>query len=249
MYSRIERSLWFEAGALMRIPTPTRRPRDDNEPRVMYLVAAAAAISAIVMGALGVPMDAPPLPTGADLELLLRSPTAARVDGVLLGLGWMVVLLVWVLCGGDAFAEVVRTAVLLAKRASAAWQRREHRLSAASAPTAVIAAEDAGADNSAASETEATDHVAQGAVGPNDVLFTVQPGDSLGHLAEHFYGDWQAYTRILHANRDRVQPDGRCLRETGTIHPGWTLIIPEPTSRERGVAWESVSFIRGDGSL
>jgi hypothetical protein len=45
----------------------------------------------------------------------------------------------------------------------------------------------------------------------------------------HFYGDWRAYPRVVEANRDRVQPDGRSLGETGTIHPGWTLVIPEPT--------------------
>jgi hypothetical protein len=77
--------------------------------------------------------------------------------------------------------------------------------------------------------------MAQAEVGPHDVLYKVQHGDSVGHLADHSYGDWQDRTRIVEANRDRVQPDGRSLRETGTIQPGWTLVIHEPTQGVRAV--------------
>lgn len=63
-----------------------------------------------------------------------------------------------------------------------------------------------------------------------DVLYTVQPNDSLGKIAERFYGNWTSYTEIQKANLDREQTDGRTLAKTSSvIYPGWRLIIPQPT--------------------
>jgi len=63
-----------------------------------------------------------------------------------------------------------------------------------------------------------------------DVLYTVQPNDSLGKIAERFYGVWTSYTEIQEANLDREQPDGRTLANTSSvIYPGWRLVIPQPT--------------------
>jgi len=63
-----------------------------------------------------------------------------------------------------------------------------------------------------------------------DVLYTVQPNDSLGKIAERFYGVWTSYTEIQEANIDREQPDGRSLAKTSSvIYPGWRLVIPQPT--------------------
>jgi len=63
-----------------------------------------------------------------------------------------------------------------------------------------------------------------------DVLYTVQPNDSLGKIAERFYGDWTSYAQIQETNLDREQPDGRTLATTSSvIFPGWHLVIPQPT--------------------
>jgi len=63
-----------------------------------------------------------------------------------------------------------------------------------------------------------------------DVLYTVQPNDSLGKIAERFYGVWTSYTEIQEANLDREQPDGRTLAKTSSvIYPGWRLIVPQPS--------------------
>jgi len=63
-----------------------------------------------------------------------------------------------------------------------------------------------------------------------DVLYTVQPNDSLGKIAERFYGNWASYTEIQEANLDREQTDGRTLAKTSSvIYPGWRLVVPQPT--------------------
>ena len=62
-----------------------------------------------------------------------------------------------------------------------------------------------------------------------DTLYTVQQGDSLSGIAERFYGDPTAFTRIVEANLHREQPDGRTLRDARFIYPGWQLLVPEPT--------------------
>ena len=101
---------------------------------------------------------------------------------------------------------------------------------------------------SSASHADPAARAAQTEVGPNDVLYKVQHGDSVGRLAAEFYGDWQLYTPIVEASRDRVQPDGMTLGATGMIKPGWTLIIPEPSKGVRidedGNRWYTVE--RGD---
>ncbi len=52
-----------------------------------------------------------------------------------------------------------------------------------------------------------------------DLLYTVEPGDSLGALALRFYGDAAYYTAILAANTDRIGTANRILT-------GQRLIIP-----------------------
>ena len=46
-------------------------------------------------------------------------------------------------------------------------------------------------------------------LGTSDVPYTVERGDSLGKIADRFYGTWAAYKRIYEANAGREQPDGR----------------------------------------
>jgi nucleoid-associated protein YgaU len=49
----------------------------------------------------------------------------------------------------------------------------------------------------------------------------VVAGDSLSKIAKRVYGDANQRRRIFDANRDRIEnPD--------LIHPGQTLVIPEP---------------------
>jgi LysM domain len=274
----------------MSTPTVTgsvRGGQEDHDAGLLYVVGAATAIGAVLLAVVGpprVPMATPQLPNGAELELLVRTPTAAQLDGVLLGLGWLAWLL-WLMCAWVAFTALFRAAVLLAEPAGASWLRPAHRLSdlltfpavrravdgllavllmarvvtssvapplafAASAPVVagVIAADDASSHSPAASQPDPTERTAHGEVGPSDLLYKVQHGDSVGRLAARFYGDWQSYTRIVEANRDRLQPDGMTFGETGTIHPGWTLVIPEPTHGVRidedGNRWYTVE--RGD---
>ena len=66
-------------------------------------------------------------------------------------------------------------------------------------------------------------------LGPGDVLYRVQPGDTLWTIAERFYGDPWAFKRIVDANLGREQPGGRTLRDARFISPGWQLVVPEPT--------------------
>src|SRR2546423_981583 len=109
----------------------TRRREEDDGAGLLYLVGAATAIGTVLLGVVGpprLPTAAPHLPTGAELELLLRTPTADQLDGALLGLGWLAWLL-WALCAWVAFTALFRAAVLLAERAGATWLRPAHRLS------------------------------------------------------------------------------------------------------------------------
>ena len=56
---------------------------------------------------------------------------------------------------------------------------------------------------------------------PERQTYTVVAGDSLSKIAKRIYGDANQWRRIFDANRDKIEnPD--------LIHPGQTLIIPEP---------------------
>ncbi len=55
--------------------------------------------------------------------------------------------------------------------------------------------------------------------GPSARTYTVQPGDTLSKIAQHFFGDAQAYHRIFDANRDKLDDPNR-------ISPGQVLNIP-----------------------
>ncbi|GAB6195354.1 LysM peptidoglycan-binding domain-containing protein [Lysobacter xanthus] len=49
--------------------------------------------------------------------------------------------------------------------------------------------------------------------------YTVQKGDTLSHIARHFYGKASAWHAIFDANRDQLEDPDR-------IRPGQVLVIP-----------------------
>ncbi|HVO89930.1 MAG TPA: peptidoglycan-binding protein LysM [Casimicrobiaceae bacterium] len=54
---------------------------------------------------------------------------------------------------------------------------------------------------------------------PEAQFYTVRAGDTLAHIAQHFYGDASQYMRIYEANRPMLSSPDR-------IHAGETLRIP-----------------------
>ncbi len=61
---------------------------------------------------------------------------------------------------------------------------------------------------------------------PEPVTVTVQRGDSLWRLARIHLGSGDRWREIYDLNRDRVQPDGRSLRNPDLIQIGWVLELP-----------------------
>ena len=59
-----------------------------------------------------------------------------------------------------------------------------------------------------------------------DTEYVVLPGDTLWGIAERYYGDGEAYPRLVSANAGRQMPDGRRFSKAGVIYPGWVLIVP-----------------------
>lgn len=55
---------------------------------------------------------------------------------------------------------------------------------------------------------------------PDCVYYTVQPGDTLSHIAQQFYGRASEYMRIFNANRPM-------LRDPDLIYPKQVLRIPQ----------------------
>ncbi|HEX4809513.1 MAG TPA: LysM peptidoglycan-binding domain-containing protein [Bryobacteraceae bacterium] len=55
---------------------------------------------------------------------------------------------------------------------------------------------------------------------PSEQTYTVQPGDSLWKISEHFYGKGHLFKSIISANPDKLKD------EHSVIHPGDTLKIP-----------------------
>jgi nucleoid-associated protein YgaU len=54
----------------------------------------------------------------------------------------------------------------------------------------------------------------------DEQVYTVQSGDTLSKIAQHFYGAANKYTVIFEANRDT-------LKDPNVIHPGQNLRIPK----------------------
>ena len=60
------------------------------------------------------------------------------------------------------------------------------------------------------------------------VLYKVQPGDDLWSIAEHLYGDGDAWNLLAGANLGSTMNDGRLFVDPSVIQPGWTLRAPVP---------------------
>jgi hypothetical protein len=63
----------------------------------------------------------------------------------------------------------------------------------------------------------------------HEVLYHVQPGDSLWAIANRFYGDGEKETLLFDANVGRPQSDGRTLTRHGVIYPNWVLRVLDPS--------------------
>jgi len=50
--------------------------------------------------------------------------------------------------------------------------------------------------------------------------YTVQNGDTLSEIAQHYYGDANKWRKIYEANRDAI-------KDPDLIYPGQTFTIPE----------------------
>lgn len=58
--------------------------------------------------------------------------------------------------------------------------------------------------------------------------YQVKRGDNLWDIARQFYGQGDAFPRIVEANEGRTMADGRTFTRSGVIQPGWELRIPLP---------------------
>src|SRR6266851_3750018 len=77
----------------------------------------------------------------------------------------------------------------------------------------------------------------------HEVLYHVQPGDSLWAIAKRFYGNGEQEYLLFDANVGRAQPDGGTLTQHGVIRPGWILRVPDPTqgiAADAGEWWYTV---------
>src|SRR5262249_21977211 len=76
-----------------------------------------------------------------------------------------------------------------------------------------------------ASSEDPSDDIPRGAI-----VYTVQPGDNLVRIAERFYVDGDKWQLLYETNQGRRMRDGRVFDRAGVIHPGWQLVVPEPTA-------------------
>lgn len=58
------------------------------------------------------------------------------------------------------------------------------------------------------------------------MIHVVEAGDTLSGLAERYLGNPASSSELFQLNRDRPQPDGRCLTHPDLVVVGWRLVIP-----------------------
>jgi nucleoid-associated protein YgaU len=60
-----------------------------------------------------------------------------------------------------------------------------------------------------------------------EVLYVVQPGDTLWSLAAAHFGNPYRWVELYNLNRDRAEPGGQRLVNPDHIYVGWTLEVPQ----------------------
>jgi DNA-binding SARP family transcriptional activator len=76
---------------------------------------------------------------------------------------------------------------------------------------------------------------------------TVQPGDCLWTLAEHYLGAGEEYPEIANLNIGHVMDDGVVFTNPSLIYPGWQLAIPVPVTAQPPVEVQQHPAPQGDG--
>ncbi|MHB1726177.1 MAG: BTAD domain-containing putative transcriptional regulator [Acidimicrobiales bacterium] len=66
--------------------------------------------------------------------------------------------------------------------------------------------------------------------------YVVQRGDTLWGIAERELGDPLDWSQIYALNEGRLQPGGVALTDPHWIDPGWTLLLPPPTTAQPATA-------------
>ncbi len=66
--------------------------------------------------------------------------------------------------------------------------------------------------------------------------YVVQRGDTLWGIAERELGDPLDWSQIYQLNEGRLQPGGVALTDPHWIDPGWTLLLPPPTTAQPATA-------------
>ena len=214
---------------------------------LLGLVATLAAGALMLRRLAGPPHLPAALPSVAQIELALASP-AVPYDAftyVLTTAAWIV----WLWLVGSLLLRLV---VVLAESAArgAAWVRSLRTLSdhltlpvvrrlvdGAVATVTVVQLVSRTTPLAAAASLPARPAaiVAQAAPQPTSapaastVTYLVRPGDTLWSIAERFYGDGDAFPRIVAANAGRPMPGGEVFTRAGVIRDGWMLLIPGPT--------------------
>lgn len=98
-------------------------------------------------------------------------------------------------------------------------------------------------DNTAADSTDEE-------AASEDLLITVQAGDTAWDLAEKHLGDGLQYKKIIAANDGRVQPDGSTIRIGSDLwlEEGWELVIPGAAPAETATSeqQQTVTVQEGD---
>ena len=97
-----------------------------------------------------------------------------------------------------------------------------------------------------------SDHQDTSAPTTEDLVITVQPGDTAWDLAAKHLGSGSQWSEIVKANDGKIQPDGGALRvgEDPFLEPGWKLTIPgvpatDTAPQDAEQQYETVTVERG----
>lgn len=133
----------------------------------------------------------------------------------------------------EAEAEARRREELAKKQAALREERRQRmaearqkaeaaraaQQKAAAAAAAEMAAKAEAAQKAEAEKAAAEAAAAEAAAAAAARTYEVQPGDTLSHIALHFYGSPNEWRKIYEANKD-------VIKNPGLIYPGQTFTIP-----------------------